>query len=359
MTRPMKIRHQSILSYIKNGSTLFNTIFLLLHFFFGFFFYNYDATILFYYNLISIAIYLIGYIVLYNNLSEQYSTMVNVEVYIFMLLCTICLGWSFGFQQYCIIFVSSLLFTDYCLNQEHKLQKQTIFTLTLVIGSYFLLRIWTYNHPCVYSIDNKLPAQGFFLINSVIAFSFLIAYSVLYSHTVLRLEQTLIDVANKDALTGLYNRRKMQDLLKAMTEVMNTNGHQMCLAMMDIDNFKRINDTYGHDIGDQVLKSAANILLEKSTNTEGFYSCRWGGEEFLILYRTPYTNTQDAILEFDALREQIAETKVLLSNHEIRFTITTGLTFYKENISVYEMIKQADENLYYGKNNGKNVVICK
>lgn len=359
MATSSEMRHQSIISYVKNGTTLFNTLFLLIHISFEVFFYISGATILFYYNMFSIATYIIGYVILYFTLSKLYSTIVNLEVFIFMTLCTICLGWEYGFQQYCLIFVASFLFTDFCLSKDHKLQKTTIFTIIIAISTYFALRIWTYTYPSVYDLDYTAFERLLFIGNSLIAYGFLIAYSFLYSQTVLRLEQTLVDVATKDALTGLYNRRKMQDLLKAMTEVMSVNGHQMCLAMIDIDDFKKVNDTYGHDAGDEVIKTVANILIEKSRTIDGFNSCRWGGEEFLILYRSHHKDTQDVVREFDAMREQIAQNPVTYNEQTIPFTITIGLTFYQENISIDEMVKRADDNLYTGKNTGKNVVIYK
>lgn len=359
MTNPIKIRHQSIISYVKNGSTLFNTIFLILHIGFGVFFKTSNADILYYYNILSIATYLISYVLLYINMSGLYSAMVNIEVYVFMILTTVCLGWDYGFQQYCIIFVVSLLFTDYCINQEHTLKKSTIGIITLVIATYFLLRIWTYSHPNVYSLENVIPERMLFIVNTAIAFSFLIAYSFLYSQTVYRLEQTLVEVATKDALTGLYNRRKMQDLLNAMSELLNSSSNQMCIAMIDVDNFKKINDTYGHDAGDEVLKAVADVLLRKSAKEESFYSCRWGGEEFLIFYRTNHQKDDAVFLEFDDLRKQFEQRSVLYNDQTIHFTATTGLAFYKDNLSIMEMIKLADENLYEGKESGKNVVIYK
>lgn len=358
MANSIKIRHHSIISYVKNKATLLNTFFLLLHISFGFFFKANDIDILFYYNFISIAVYLSGYVILYKNINDVYSTLSTFEVYVFMILATLCLGWDYGFQQYCIIFVVSLLFTDYCLGQEHKLQNSTLGILMLCVFTYFFLRLWTYLNPYVYRLKTDTPERIFCLVNNLITFSFVISYSYLYSQTVYRLEETLVEVATKDALTGLYNRRKMQDLLKAMSEILVSTNPHMCIAMIDIDDFKHINDTYGHDAGDEVLKTVASVLLNKGADKDSFYSCRWGGEEFLVFYRTEQSN-EEIIREFDALRQQIADTGVIINDHEISVTITMGLTFYQENLSMNEMVKLADKNLYEGKANGKNILIVK
>lgn len=355
----MQARNQSIVSYVVSGTTIFNTIILLLHVFFGFFFYDSNAQILFYYNFLSIATYLVGYFILYKNITGLYTILINAEVYIFMLLATVCLGWNYGFQQYCIIFVVSLLFTDYYTNQAHKLRVFTICLIALVLATYVALRAWTYFHPYVYHLQNATPERIFFIANSIISYAFLIAYSGLYSQTVFRLEQTLVDVATKDSLTGLYNRRKMHDLLNAMSELLAGEGKQMCIAMLDIDNFKKINDTYGHDAGDEVLKTLASVLLKKQAETDGFQACRWGGEEFLVFYRMNRQSTEAIVREFDELRQQIAQQAVICNEQEINVTVTTGLAFYKEGTSITDMIKLADDNLYEGKTSGKNVVIYK
>lgn len=358
MSKPSGRRYQNIGDYIKNGATILNTVFLLLHIFFGVFFYINDTTILFHYNFFSIAIGLIGYVILYNDFSDLYSAITNIEIFIFMIICTLCLGWEYGFQQYCMIFVVSLLFTDYSLNEDHKLRKNTLCMLALVIIAYFSLRVWTFSHPYVYLLESNISAHIFYVVNSFLAFGFLITYSYLYSQIVMRLELALVDAATKDALTGLYNRRKMQDLLNAMSEILVSSNPQICIAMIDIDNFKRINDTYGHDAGDEVLKTMAKILLGKNSeeNTNSFYSCRWGGEEFLIFYRTE-RSAEEILSEFEALRQQIAETTVSHNEHEIKFTITTGLSFYREGLTITELINSADEKLYKGKKSTKNVVI--
>lgn len=358
MANTETMKHQSIAAYVINGATILNTVFLALHIFFGFFFRMNDANILYYYNFFSIAIGLSGYVLLYKNLSDLYSAITNIEIFIFMILCTICLGWDFGFQQYCMIFVVSLLFTDYSLNKGHKLKKNTIIMLVLVILAYFSLRIWTFAHPYVYHLKSDTSAHVFYIVNSVVTIALLITYSYLYSQIVMRLEQALVDAATKDALTGLYNRRKMMDLLNAMSEILVSTSPKMCIAMLDIDNFKRINDTYGHDAGDEVLKTMAGVLLSKNSEEKenSFYSCRWGGEEFLIFYRTERSN-EEIIAEFEDLRQQIADQVVIHDEQEIKFTVTTGLAFYKENLTITDMVNIADENLYKGKKSTKNVVI--
>lgn len=358
MSKSGSAKFQSIGDYIKNGATILNTFFLLLHIFFGLFFYANGTAILFYYNFLSIAIGVIGYVLLYRELSNLYSAITNIEIFVFMILCTLCLGWEYGFQQYCMIFVVSLLFTDYSLNKDHKLRKNTICMLALVVIAYFSLRVWTFSHPYVYKLPHDTSAHTFYVVNSFLTFVLLMTYSYLYSQIVLRLELALVDAATKDSLTGLYNRRKMQDLLNAMSELLISSSPRICIAMIDIDNFKRINDTYGHDAGDEVLKTMANVLLSKNSEDtqDTFYSCRWGGEEFLIFYRTEHSD-KEIISEFEALRQEITEQTIVYNDNEIKFSATIGLAFYRDGLTITEMVNTADEMLYKGKRNTKNIVV--
>lgn len=184
------------------------------------------------------------------------------------------------------------------------------------------------------------------------------AYSYLYSQIVLRLELALVDAATKDSLTGLYNRRKMQDLLNAMSELLASNSPRICIAMIDIDNFKHVNDTYGHDAGDEVLKTMANVLLSKNSEDtrDTFYSCRWGGEEFLIFCRTEHSD-EEIISEFETLRQEITEQTIVYNDNEIKFSATIGLAFYRDGLTITEMVNTADEKLYEGKKSTKNIVV--
>lgn len=357
MNNHINERQKSVLSYVINRTTLFNTFFLLLHLAFGFFFKHYDIKIMFYYNLLSIVTYLTGYVILYKNLSNLYIAINNLEVYFFTILAILCLGWDYGFQQYCFIFIASLLFSDYFTTKDRKVNKVSVFLIGVTYFTYLFWRIWTYSFAPIYTISTETPMHLLFLVNSIIAFTFLIAYAAIYSGTVFRLEKALVEAANNDPLTGLRNRRRMMKLLNSISQDPSATNVPMCIAMMDIDNFKKINDTYGHDAGDEVIKSLASTLLQKHAKIESFHACRWGGEEFLIFYRKYRKNEEQIFLEFDEIRKQIEQQTIRYNNQEIHFTVTIGLAFYRKNLSADALIQLADENLYKGKTSGKNVVI--
>jgi len=123
--------------------------------------------------------------------------------------------------------------------------------------------------------------------------------------------------------------------------------------MLDIDNFKRINDTYGHDVGDLVLKSLAETI--KGILRKNDYIIRYGGEEFLILL--PNATIDRAIKVAEKIRREIENKKIKIGDKEIKFTVSLGVSeIYTSDRSLQNAIKRADEKLYKAKKKGKNRV---
>jgi diguanylate cyclase (GGDEF)-like protein len=152
-----------------------------------------------------------------------------------------------------------------------------------------------------------------------------------------------------DTLTGLYNRRRMNEVLQE--HVANAARYQdfFALILFDIDNFKHINDDFGHNVGDKVLvilTSATKNLLRKTD-----YFCRWGGEEFLILL--PKTGIEEAAEIAEKLRQEIESTTY---PHHDKVTCSFGVAQYSETPEIENIINQADNALYQAKTTGKNRV---
>lgn len=121
--------------------------------------------------------------------------------------------------------------------------------------------------------------------------------------------------------------------------------------MLDVDYFKNINDTYGHDAGDEVLKSLANILNDEKSRDDKFQPGRWGGEEFLVVLGSYSGNKQESTERLETLRKRISDNTMIYCGNKIKVTVTIGLT-------LDEIIKEADAKLYEGKENGRNQVVC-
>ena len=159
-------------------------------------------------------------------------------------------------------------------------------------------------------------------------------------------EEKLKEMSYADRLTGLYNRHFMMEELSDLSRC-NTGD---ALAMIDIDNFKKINDVYGHNAGDYVLKKLADIMR---VSCHDQIVSRWGGEEFLILLK----DMTDVYEHLETLRKAVESSEFVYEDRKIDVTITIGYAMKKDTASLDEWIRKADEKLYYGKNNGKNVVI--
>lgn len=156
-----------------------------------------------------------------------------------------------------------------------------------------------------------------------------------------------------DELTQLPNRRDMQHHLEQEFHRYSRYGHHFSIILMDIDHFKKINDTYGHDAGDLVLVKFAEIL--RSTCRKLDLPARWGGEEFLILL--PETSLLQALSLAERLRKQIERTVIHHKNQEIRITTSCGVCSISQNKDLNSLLKHADIYLYQAKLKGRNRVI--
>ena len=157
--------------------------------------------------------------------------------------------------------------------------------------------------------------------------------------------------ANKDHLTGLYNRRYLFNIGNEIYNDCKTNNKVFAIAILDIDNFKRINDTYGHDIGDIALKEVA-VILNKNISSNGLIS-RLGGEEFCICF---YNRNEDEVKELlEYIRKDFEKNVIEIKDIQLKYTISIGCSF-DFGINIDEMIKNADEYLYEAKKDGRNII---
>lgn len=167
--------------------------------------------------------------------------------------------------------------------------------------------------------------------------------------------QKSVSMAVTDALTGLYNRHYLNTHLGNMVKQALKNGKHLALMIMDMDHFKSVNDTYGHDVGDIVLKQLASIIMQASRSSE--LAARFGGEEFVILM--PETDPQSAYNAANRIREIVENTpfKINDTGDTIPRTISIGVaSLYPDGDSAESLLKRADEALYEAKHGGRNMV---
>ncbi|MGQ9687435.1 MAG: diguanylate cyclase [Desulfobaccales bacterium] len=160
------------------------------------------------------------------------------------------------------------------------------------------------------------------------------------------------NLAVRDSLTGLYNRRHFREVLAHQVEVSRRYGWPLSLLFVDIDDFKLINDTWGHPEGDLVLKAVTRFLQQQVRHADVI--SRYGGEEFVVLL--PQTSLQQALRLAERLRLGIAAIPIALSPGEIHITVSIGVSSLTGDMNGDELIKTADAALYRAKQSGKNRV---
>jgi len=153
-----------------------------------------------------------------------------------------------------------------------------------------------------------------------------------------------------DQLTGLFNRRKIEKVLPDEIERCHRYDHQLSIALVDIDFFKKVNDIYGHQAGDKVLMLFAKILNSNTRRVD--IVGRWGGEEFLIV--CPGTSREGILVLTEYIRQCVEEYDFVNPNN---ITISFGVTTFQEDDSVVSIIKRADDALYKAKETGRNKVV--
>lgn len=174
--------------------------------------------------------------------------------------------------------------------------------------------------------------------------------------TQLRLKKTIEGLeflASRDPMTGAYNRRKFFELSKPMFEA---SGDELYMAMIDIDFFKKINDSFGHDAGDMVIKAVTQSISTSLPQDSIF--ARIGGEEFVAVCIGK--SKEQALGLLNEIRVGISDLSIDYNGHKIEFTVSIGLTQKNESIkTIDEMLKDADLALYDAKNSGRNKVVLR
>ncbi len=170
----------------------------------------------------------------------------------------------------------------------------------------------------------------------------------------LDLFQKMRDIANKDFLTGAYNRRFFFEVGDAIYKKAKRKEKSLAVAMLDIDKFKNINDTYGHDVGDIAIKEVKRILNKNLRVSD--LMARFGGEEFCILLED--ISIENVQKLFEKIRKSFEKNVIKIDNLEISYTVSIGI-YYGLADSLEEMIRLSDEALYEAKESGRNKIVIK
>jgi diguanylate cyclase (GGDEF)-like protein len=227
-----------------------------------------------------------------------------------------------------------------------------------VITSCFLLIAVIFKFPELPFVTTKYHPD--FQLRFLTSISFVTVFSYTLDFSRRRARDELIRLADKyehasktDELTQLSNRREMLSRLNAEFYRYQRHGHHFSVMLIDIDHFKHINDQYGHDAGDAVLKQFSEQLTAHSRQLD--LAARWGGEEFLVLL--PETSLVQALSIAERLRAKIEATEFNYQNLVIPVRISAGVCSISQFESTEGLLRQTDMNLYEAKMKGRNRII--
>lgn len=301
------------------------------------------------YNIFSVCFYIVAYCLTKLNRYRTIVTMVHLEICLYVVVSTYFLGWGFGFPLYLIALSSVVYFCPF----KNKMIPYLFSLAEIVI--FMGLKIYTLNNEpiCHYS---DFTVSGFYIFNSAATFTLMVYAAFISKLSAVMTQQTLTennsalqDMVNHDTLTGLLSRNHF---LAAYEENRKKNI-PITLVLSDIDNFKRVNDTYGHDCGDIILSGIASIMMEQTPDNVLIY--RWGGEEFVMMLPN-YSDARTKKL-VEKVRIAIAAKNFKYHAETLKVTMTFGISDTGESTDLNELIRLADKRLYYGKRCGKNMVI--
>ncbi len=330
----------------------------IMHVLFAVFFWCVDVPIMAIYNIIiSFAYQGLAFLV---KKKKTYLAAVlgSIEVVIHAVLAVIFVGFASGFQVYCIALVSSACYMTFTMECFKRTKLETVvFSLYFLLG-YFACYIISKTMTPLSEIGSTFEtiayvANVFLMFAITFCFMMLLYWDIHHQSDRLLAKNTQLDeMAKKDPLTKLFNRRYMNNELNHRMSILLGQGKIFGLIMADIDDFKKVNDTYGHDAGDDVLVAVANEFTKLLRGDDCV--CRWGGEEFLVVINGNLQVTSEVA---ERIRNHIEKLEIHTGEETIKVTMTFGVCESIPGFSLERLIQIADEHLYKGKQSGKNCVV--
>ena len=294
-------------------------------------------------NLVSIAMYAGANVLLSRRRNLPALLLIWTEVIAHAAIGTVLVGWDSGFHYYLLMFIPAIMVSGSA--------RKAIGPLTFLFVAYLGL----HGAAQFYGPQAPLSAGPLAALNvfNVSIFFGMAGYTARFYYSLVRQsERKLRELATRDTLTGLFNRRHLLELAAPEIARARRTGEALSLVIADIDHFKRVNDSHGHDAGDQVLVHAGQVFREVCRPQDIF--ARWGGEEFLFLL--PATGAQAASAFAERLRQAIAAARVGLSGATIQFSISLGVTTMLDSDGLLDAITRADDALYRSKTEGRDRV---
>lgn len=358
----------------------------LMHFVYVITFFVFDMGMLLTFNVFSVLIYMTAGLITRKADLGRYGLswiwIIYGEVLVHALLCTLVQGMEVAFFLFpmMIMPLCSYYLFIYCDKKTFFKTLAIMSAITVVTLAVVIVHVEAFG--TVYELtDMHVLANNEIItiraVNLIFTFFIMVAFTLIFYLEISRLFGKLREtnsklnyIATHDSLTGLSNRHS---LWKFFEDLEQSEDHY-CIIMGDLDDFKKINDTYGHDCGDVVLKSVAGVILDNINEND--MACRWGGEEMLIVMR----GEREACFErLGKIKSEICSLGVVHEETPVKVTMTFGFAGCEEKndsytaadtghvksavrtpsqIAVESLISMVDKRLYTGKRSGKNVIVA-
>lgn len=320
-----------------------------------------DVMFLAIFNVFSFILYL--FLILYYSKINLVKTtiLIFIEVFLHSTLCIYLVGLKSGFYVYPLCLIPIVYYVSINIVKK-ELYGHIVVILCILnykFAKYFLgSLVYPKYMSNILDIQTKLYVFNLFCASSLFIF---LTYAFLkemndIQENLQSANEMLKNIVNIDPLTNISNRRSIDEKLKETIEEFQRYKKSFSIAICDVDNFKCVNDTYGHDCGDIVLKNISDVL-KQSSETFNIEVCRWGGEEFFILLKNYDLESSRNICE--KILNDIRELEIFYDDNKIKVTMTFGVAeFSVQNNDLEQVLKIADNNLYKGKKSTKNCIVA-
>ena len=321
------------------------------------------------FNLMSGVVFFTCYKLFENKSSELCSKVNYYVMWLYVVTASCIMGMEYGFHLALIAMLLPVAVSIYANNGAASSDNsffsccfkrgEAIFIVAATMAAYLMLQVISFNDITftrLVPVHSDLIVCGSFMLNALLVISYVFYYLNRYIRYVNKNEEFLKQKADYDELTGLYNRNRIRFILEHNYNVAKEGNMDFGIAIMDLDDFKKINDTYGHITGDFVLRRFAGIVDDIVKKCEGqIVAGRWGGEEFLVIYYGD--NREDFYMLLEYIRMKICEKSFVFERNKINVSVTIGMALFGIEQSMEELINSADMKLYEGKKSGKNKVM--
>ena len=272
--------------------------------------------------------------------------LITLEVVLHAVLATVLLGWDSGFPHYLVTLITFVMF---------NYQQRNVIVVLQAVGIVLIyagLFSWTHTGGFISLPPHWLAWLQF--SNILVSFSTLALISYYFREASLHSEQSMAELAHTDQLTRLPNRHRLWERLEGERLRSAHQQQSFVLVMADIDHFKAINDQYGHETGDRVLRHVSELLTAclREQDTVG----RWGGEEFLLIL--PQMQQADGLRAAERMREAVTKSTMLLEGRGVSVTLSFGVAACTPGTDLDACLREADAALYRAKAAGRNRVMA-